>query len=181
MKIQKLKILLGVIILVLFISYLFLRVEKDKAKSELYKYLPALIEYKVRNIKVKKIYADASYKMPYILLISFKSQDHLILKSLGLKNVQMVDTLVLKISTWPDEYDLYFTMHSLNALRYRSIKDEQDHIRWWKVGDCKNIYAAPYVDKMNRRRIVKFGEKKNGRIAGCKLVNNYYVLIECWG
>lgn len=178
---QKNKALLGLVMFILIISFVFLRVGKQNSKTELYKYLPQLRKYDLYDVNIKKIYADASYKIPYNLLISFKSNTENIFEDLGLKNLHMVDTIKLRKSIWIEEYDIYFTMKSLNAIRYKSIKDEEKGIKWWKVINCINNYAAPYIDKGNERRIVQFGEQNNGRVVCCKTNNTYYLLIECWG
>lgn len=149
--------------------------------TTLYYYLPQLQGSNVYEVRSKKIYADPSYLTPYNVLISFKSEAQNVIEGLGLKQAHSVDTSVLKATTWIEEYRLYFMMQSVNALRYNSIENEAKKIKWWKVVDCTNNYAAPYFDKDAIRGVVGFGQKNNGRIACCRRGNTYYILIECWG
>ena len=152
-----------------------------QSRSEVYNYLPQLKSHELKNIKVKKIYADPSYLVPYNVLMTFKSDDKTIIEELGLKTIEAVDTIKLKKSSWVEEYNLYFSMNSVNAVRYPSIKKQIDDIRWWEIVQCSLNYAAPYFDSNDNKSIVAFNQKNNGRIICCRKGNVYFILIECWG
>ena len=178
---QKFKVYTASIVFIFILSVVIFQIQEHHSRSQLYKYLPKLKNYDLYDIKFRKMYPDPNYKIPYNLLVTFKSGNKNIIKELGLENIQKIDTNLLKKSTWMQEYRLYFTMQSLNGTRYKTLEDETKSIKWWKVRDCNNNYAAPYIDKDNIRQIVKFGELHNGRIVCCQRGKLYYLLIECWG
>lgn len=171
----------GLFLLVLIVLGTLFCLNRMKSESEAYDFLPELKKSNLNDVKFKKIFADPSYLVPYNVLISFKTDKKNILESLGLKKINDVDTNVLRTDTWIEEYRLYFTMQSVNGGRYKSMENEAKEIRWWNLIDSAKVFAAPYIDKSNVKRIVKFGEKNNGRIGCCKIGDTYFVLIECWG
>ena len=159
----------------------FLYLPSMQSRSEVYRYLPQLQNHDLHNVKVEKIYADPSYLVPYSILVSFESDAQSIIQELGLKNMKTVDTSVLKSTLWVEEYDLYFSMYSINATRYASIKNQMEDVKWWQTQQCYENYASPYLDGKNKRSAVVFGKKNNGRVVCCKKGKTYFLLIECWG
>lgn len=177
----KTKFFLGVLILALIVSFAFLYIGKMQRKADVYDFLPQLRSYNLYDVRFEKIYADPSYTVPYNVLISFKEDTQNVFEGLGLKDVHTVDTATLKKAAWVEEYRLYFTMYSINAIRYKSIANDIKAIKWWNIAGCNNNYAAPYFDKNNKKGVVSFGQKNNGRVVCCRRGNVYYILIECWG
>jgi len=182
---SKIKVIVFVCAILLIIYAAFFFLNKMQNQNNTFGYIPELQEFSIYDIKFKKIYADPSFIIPYNILISFrvdlKNSDKIIEK-LGLKNNLNIDTVVLKSETWIDEYRLYFTMSSINAIRYKSIQNEVKKISWWKLNEeYNNNYASPYLDQNGKRGVVNFGEKNNGRITCYRDRNLFYLLIECWG
>ena len=163
------------------ILFAFLYLPAMQSRSEVYHYLPQLKNHDLHNIKIKKIYADQSYLVPYNVLISFETDAQSVIQDLGLKNVEAVDTSVLKSLSWVEEYDLYFSMYSINAVRYVSIKKQIEDVKWWEIQQCYKNYVSPYFDSNDNRSTVFFGKKNNGRVVCCKNDKTYFLLIECWG
>jgi len=163
------------------ILFAFLYLPGMQSRSEVYRYLPQLQNHDLHNLKVEKIYADPSYIVPYSILVSFESDAQSIIQELGLKNMETVDTSVLKSTSWVEEYDLYFCMYGLNITGNASIKNQIGDVKWCKMQKCYENYASPYLDGNNKRSTVVFGKKNNGRVVCCKKGKTYFLLIECWG
>lgn len=175
------KFFIGFFIFIVVVLFTFYFIEKMQPKKEVYSYLPQLSKFNLYDVKFEKIYADPSYTIPYNVLISFKTDTQNLFSALGLIDIHTVDTSILRSASWVEEYKLYFTMSSINAVRYTSIENKANSIKWWNVRDCNDNYAAPYSDMDNKRKIVTVGQKNNGRIVCCKIGKVYYILIEVWG
>jgi len=179
---KKMKVRIFIFLIIIGgVVFAFLYLPGMQNRSEVYRYLPQLKNHDLRNVKVEKIYADPSYLVPYSVLVSFESDAQSIIQELGLKNMETVDTSVLKSTSWVEEYDLYFSMYSINAVRYVSIKKQIEDIKWWQMQQCYKNYASPYLDSNNKKSTVLFGKKNNGRVVCCKKEKTYFLLIECWG
>jgi hypothetical protein len=180
MKKMKVKYLISLLAISGILLIAFLCIIGRQNKIEIYSYLPELEKHELHNVKIKKIYADPSYVYPYSVVMNFDSDDKAIIQLLGLKNVETIDTTALKRSSWIEEYDLYFSMNSVNAVRYPSIQKKLDGIDWWKVNECSHNYAAPFLDSDDKKNIVGFNQRNNGRIVCCKNKTAYFILLECW-
>lgn len=161
----------------MFTLYLLRR----QTKTEIYYYLPQLKKYHLYDVKFKKIYATQNYKIPYDVLIFFKSDEIGVVESLELREKINIDTAELKSYTWPIEFKLYFTMKSVNSSRYESLVEEERNIEWWKINESAKKFASSFLDSGHKKNIVNYSQNKNGRIVCFKDGNSYYLLIECWG
>jgi len=169
-------------ILIVFTTSLLVYYFIDKGENEkLYNYIPSLSNYSVKHVKTKKILGDPSYLKPYDMIISFESEDSNISKLLGLKSREELDTSELKSKMSNIEYKNYFSLNGVNASRFNSIARGISDLKWWNPGNCNDATVAPYLDDGINKKIVDFGQNKNGKITCCRFGHIYYILIECWG
>jgi hypothetical protein len=153
-------------------------------KYEMLSYLVAMKNYDSYDVSIKKVFVDPSYNFPYNVYIKVsvpKNSHEQLIKDLGLIIRNEIDTMAIKSLTNNDEYQLYFTMKSINKSRNSSLQEAEKNIVWWPQNFESTIFAGSYLDTGKERKPVWFNQKRNGRIVASIKGDTIYFLIECWG
>lgn len=156
--------------------------------SQINQCLPEIKSCSFDSILYKKVYADPSYRIPYNIYMRLNIDDSLkrkIISLLLLKSKKENDNSLLRSLTTSTEYNNYFKINSINAIRYDNLAKESQQIKWWTVDTIWNkeqdIYAASYFDDGNIKKAGCGNDRKNGRIVCCFKDRYCFILIECWG
>jgi len=154
--------------------------------KKLHYYLPLINDKKVSDLKFKKILSDPSYDQPYNIYISYEINEDVtnekIIKDLGLNNIANSDIVELRRNTWKEEYDIFFSMQSLNSRRNTSLLSKEREISWWRPTiQSKIVNAYFFFDDLKSSKPVGFDKRHNGRIVISRNDGRLYILIESWG
>lgn len=162
---------------------LFFGCNNSKEQAEVY--VNKLNKYPIQDVSYKKILRDPSYNYPYNVYIKFSMDSSYILKLI--KDLELVKSFAEDSSDFKrymprDEYDLFFTMSSINNSRSSLGKETEDEMSWWSFKEISSgtVYASAYKDSIGVKKVVPFNENFNGRLALTSYKSDIYILIECW-
>ncbi len=169
--------------LVFFILTFIFSCESKYEERLIKRYIPVLIGLPLSEVKIKKVASDPSYFKPYNVYLRFKADRTTkdFLRSTFQTYIENLDTNYLKIIFPPKEYEIYFSMRSINEVRDRNLANTAE---WWtKLRKTKggNIYVAPYFDNTKIGQLILNVREADGRLAFCVTEEYCYILIESWG
>ena len=185
---MKSKLLIFILAAVLIIVVLWMFFKQPDNTSQVYYYLPELKGKHVEDLKYRKLLSDPSYNQPYNIYVSFKVDSNTtneeLIADLGISKINDSDTSSLRQKTGVKEYEMFFTMQSVNCSRNSTLLAQQKEIDWWNSmenGGVNVMVAGFLFDDLKTCKFVDFNSRHNGRIACCRYNGRLYVFIESWG